>query len=746
MMKALKLTQLLFCVLLFGTPAFSQILPPGLAAKFGIDGDINSDERQSGAFTAAGSHDWFMKNNGSGLGLFDTTGASVFRQQIMTGNNVTFLKRMQYMRYSAHDGVVLLDACYSRDYIGNDKTSFIGNGTKNTTSPMLWGTAPGGSSVSDKTDILETYVSMRRSGTELTGNNIGNLVATMALATLATGGDRYADFEFYKERISYNTTTGLFENSGPAVYGGHSLWEFNADGSIKSWGDMIISFTFSSSAVSDIKVYIWVSQAAYQTIDPNGFDFVPNNYNPSTSVSGYGYAAIKPNGNGQVVAWGVVNTAAVSTPVWGSNSKDLGSNTSNYFSDQYSVGQFAEAAVDLTSLGMDPSTYSDAGACNPPFSAFLTKARSSSSFSSALSDFNGPFDFLSVPSVPAAVATPAALSCVTASATLSPATYTSGAYYTWQTNDGRVVSSNADSSSITVDKPGTYYLFATSAKGCPMNLDSVTVPEDRFKPVATASAAGMLYASQTVQLYGGDTTLSNYTTPFGGSKGLEWEWTGPFGFYAIWQNPITSVPGWHTLVVTEKRNGCKDTALVYVVPYPSLPVTFDRFTVQTDEVKRQHLLSWRMANTEGTKEFSVERSADGIFFRPAARLAATPFTVSYAFKDPVSASPVYYRIKAVDFAGRETYSNVVKAGNSTAKPQLFLTKEGTEMLMHYKAFKNETVDVSLFNGGGYQVWKEQRTVREGENAWRMHWGQLPPGIYVLQINGKSAASAVKLVW
>lgn len=182
---------------------------------------------------AAGSHDWFEKDGGSGIGLIDVTDAASLKTQLANGANIAFIKKMQFTLYSVQDGVLLMDAVYSRDYMNKDKTAFAGNGTKNTTSPLDWGTSPGGSNVSDKTDILDTYVSMRRDGISITGNSPGNLIATIAPTTLATAGDHYADFEFYKQRIAYNQATGKFENSGSSTAGGHSVWEFNADGSIR---------------------------------------------------------------------------------------------------------------------------------------------------------------------------------------------------------------------------------------------------------------------------------------------------------------------------------------------------------------------------------------------------------------------------------------------------------------------------------------------------------------------------------
>jgi len=63
--------------------------------------------------------------------------------------------------------------------------------------------------------------------------------------------------------------------------------------------------------------------------------------------------------------------------------------------------------------------------------------------------------------------------------------------------------------------------------------------------------------ASTVVLLGGDPVASNIITPFGGSQGLMYSWTGPSGFSSSLRNPTTSVEGTYNLTVTEIRNGCQ---------------------------------------------------------------------------------------------------------------------------------------------------------------------------------------------
>ncbi len=127
----------------------------------------------------------------------------------------------------------------------------------------------------------------------------------------------------------------------------------------------------------------------------------------------------------------------------------------------------------------------------------------------------------------------------------------------WSTNNGNIISSTT--SSIQVNKPGTYTIQSAIAQGCPViRTDVVTVAMDTFPPVASFTAAPT--GVNQIVLHGGDTAASNYNTPFGTSQGLLWNWSGPNGFTATSQNPVNSnVTGAYQLILTEMRNGCTDT-------------------------------------------------------------------------------------------------------------------------------------------------------------------------------------------
>jgi hypothetical protein len=164
---------------------------------------------------------------------------------------------------------------------------------------------------------------------------------------------------------------------------------------------------------------------------------------------------------------------------------------------------------------------------------------------------------------------PDTLRCNRTIGTIQVNNNTTTGYYTWATSNGDIVSANTDSSQLKIDKPGTYILSASPAQGCPATRkDTIVIPIDTFPPVASVNIV-MPPGNSYLQLYGGNPTASNYSTPFGGSQGLLYDWSGPAAFTSTIQNPRTADTTWGTyqLTVTEKRNGCTRTASQSVSRY-----------------------------------------------------------------------------------------------------------------------------------------------------------------------------------
>ncbi len=148
---------------------------------------------------------------------------------------------------------------------------------------------------------------------------------------------------------------------------------------------MIIGFSYGGGGVSGVEIRLWVDRTQFVSgTSPGG---------TSTFVWGASIDGGSTYGYGQIVVpagalLSNVNPLATTGPPWGTT------NTSGY-STNFSAQYFAEVGVNFTQLGFDPQAlFGNGAACDSPFSAILAKSRTSSSFTSSLKDFAGPYDFL----------------------------------------------------------------------------------------------------------------------------------------------------------------------------------------------------------------------------------------------------------------------------------------------------------------------------------------------------------------
>ncbi|MCS3797366.1 hypothetical protein [Niastella sp. OAS944] len=684
---------------------FAQLNNGGLNASFGVDADTKAGYLKYGTTTGAvTSDDWFSSATASGKNVIDTSNATYYRSLLQAGNNISFSKRMSTPYYTTVNGKLWMDALYSRDFIVNavstDTTTFSG-GKKNGDDPASWGGVA--SSIPDKTDLVDAFAHMRRNGSNLNDS----LWIFTGVSTVGVVGSRYFDIELYKNKVNYNNTTGSFNTAGPDA--GHVQWKFDASGNITQTGDLIIAVSYTSG-VPSVEVRIWVSKTTYNSVTPSLFGF-GSSFDGSTNA--FGYASILSKTGTTAFGSGIANLSATpaadttyATP-WGSHGLSGGLQ----WESQYQSLQFIEIGLNLTRMGLDPEMYSiNAGMCQPAFASVFFKSRSSHSFTSNLQDFVGPYDFLQ-PALDYTISAPT-LTCSNASGSIAVQNNT-GNYFTWSTSNGNIMSTSA--SSIMVNKPGTYTVQTSLGEGCPvLRTDVITVSIDTSAPVASFYGSATANPNQFI-LHGGDTAASNYNTPFGGSQGLLWNWSGPNAFSSTVQDPtINNISGTYQLIVTEKRNGCTDT----VSSNLNMVVLASGVVLKSEAVKNSVVLRWSMTDKQ-TSAFDIERSRDGVAFEKIGSVSVLAADAgsrfSFADNDLLTGN-VSYRIRIVTTSGSSYYSNIVKlnkdavftfalAGNSpSSTPRLILNTKETV-----------TTKVMVFNTAGQTAYTKQMVLQVGQN-------------------------------
>ncbi|TWI80427.1 putative secreted protein (Por secretion system target) [Lacibacter cauensis] len=430
----------------------AQITTPMVRANFGLDADLRHNFFNGAVLS--GNDDWFSNADaGTGVFVIDTTGAAAIYSTYTSNPSSRFASFARGMRYpvlSTVNNRIFYDATFVRDHRATDTTGFPG-GLKNGMSPQLWSSVV--SPVPSKNDITEVFLHVRRDGP----TSADSLFFFGGVGILGTTGDRYFDFELYQTDITYNRSTGTFTKYGPDF--GHSTWRFNASGQITQLGDIIFTAEYGTSGLTAIEARIWIEKTALPTVTPQAFSWT-GTFDGDGNNATYGYAGIVPKTGGNFYQ-GLQNSASV----WSGPFGNL--NSSNLPVTTYDPVQFMEFSVNLSRLGLDPMTFTNGSMCNLAFGKVLVKTRTSTSFTSSLSDFVAPFSFRSVASVDATADFPALCSQQFIS-NLSVRNPLSTSTYSWSTTNGRIVGSTTGTT-ITVDQPGTYIVTQELLSGCGEN-------------------------------------------------------------------------------------------------------------------------------------------------------------------------------------------------------------------------------------------------------------------------------------
>lgn len=459
---------LLLALVAYGSKA--QVVIPVVEGKFGVDADAQSNIFIDASSPCSDCDDWWydqLLSGGNGLFVIDTTGAGSIVAGYLSNpaatNNVPFYRKMRYQAFEQVDERTLIDAIFVRDYHGTDQTAFVDGSNKNADHPTDWRGST--KSVLDKNDILDVYCHIRRVGPNY--NTTDPLWLFGAVAVEGTNGDRYFDFEMYQTDIFYTRSTSRFTGYGPDA--GHTSWKFDAAGNVTQPGDIIFAANFSTSGLTSIEARIWINKADKSKV-PATFDWT-GSFDGASASATYGYAGIQPK-YGDPFYYGTLNA----DPTWAG--PFMLPRANGLVVTQFEPGQFMEFGVNLTALGLNPSSLLGKTPCGIPFSKVMVKTRSSTSFTSELKDFIAPFDLFLPPT--AELATDMPLICGSTGSGVSNIWVTdpySTSIYNWSTPNGHIQTNNG--TSIVVDSPGTYIVQQILDNGCPLwSSDTAVIIQD----------------------------------------------------------------------------------------------------------------------------------------------------------------------------------------------------------------------------------------------------------------------------
>jgi hypothetical protein len=178
----------------------------------------------------------------------------------------------------------------------------------------------------------------------------------------------------------------------------------------------------------------------------------------------------------------------------------------------------------------------------------------------------------------------------------------------------------------------------------------------------------------------------------------------------------------------------------------SLPVNLEYFSAQKQSQKVQ--LRWSTALEVNSKEFVVERSANGRDFTALARVAAAgnsaePHTYSLVDEKPLSGAN-FYRLKMVDKDGQNTVSRIIKVVFDRTVVVTFAPNPVKSTLVINVIEAKEPVTVQLLDAQGKTL--RQRVSPAGNNQPVIfNLDGVAKGTYILKMTASQSVQTEKVI-
>jgi hypothetical protein len=162
-------------------------------------------------------------------------------------------------------------------------------------------------------------------------------------------------------------------------------------------------------------------------------------------------------------------------------------------------------------------------------------------------------------------------------------------------------------------------------------------------------------------------------------------------------------------------------------------------------------LDWTASDNNSISYFQVEKSVNGIDFRPIAQVLTEQNSGEYSYYDSDNgASTLYYRIKQINIDGSFVYSSSSKVGRGNVQSFLvapnYPNPFNPKTLIKISIYEDSQVNVIVYSLEGKEIQRLQEgELKKGEYQFEFDGSLLPSGIYLYTVTTPFFSQTKKMI-
>jgi hypothetical protein len=200
---------------------------------------------------------------------------------------------------------------------------------------------------------------------------------------------------------------------------------------------------------------------------------------------------------------------------------------------------------------------------------------------------------------------------------------------------------------------------------------------------------------------------------------------------------VKSLPVGRYRLTVSSRNGCYlKTFEFFILPcYPLLPVQLEYFRYAGHQ-NSHHILQWKLHGMENLQAVVLQKSLPGAPFADNYVEQKADIVGTKAYSVSVSGNgSAFFRLKIVTKGGREFYSPVVSANQSTAISKIWPNPATNVLHLQLISSQTKKTSYSIYSASGKTMKEGVLQLARGQSSHTLDIAGLPAGIYYLQIRG-----------